>query len=407
MKWVVAFKGSRDAYQVPLALAEAGKLEALVTDWYSPFDREWFSRSINLLPALLGAALKRRYQQGLASTMVRSRPLELVRTKLDARRASDAGDNRIGALAGQLAGGQRSGLLSYSYYGHAAFTSPAASRLPKIIFQVHPHPASIRALLSEEMERVPEARASLSGEVELNMPPRRYAQLCEEPLLADMCLAASQYTKNTLVENGIRKDRVRVIPYGVDLEKFYPAPILTSTAAPFRVLFAGQMVQRKGLSYLLEAWRRLALPKAELTLVGRGQMDERLLAKYEGSYRLKVGVSASELKVLFQSSDVCCVPSLVEGFGLVYLESLACGTPVIATPNTGAADLIHDGDGGFIVPIRDVEALMERLEWCYEHRIDLAEMREACRRLAERHTWDAFRHNLVAAVREVEQQLCS
>ena len=97
------------------------------------------------------------------------------------------------------------------------------------------------------------------------------------------------------------------------------------------------------------------------------------------------------------------MPSLIEGFGLVYLESLACGTPVIATPNTGAADLISEGEEGFIVDIRNVEALAERILWCYEHRRELALMRPKARRLAERHTWGAFRRSIIDVISEIEQ----
>lgn len=404
MQWVVAFKGSRDAYQVPLALAEAGKLETLVTDWYSPFDARWFDRSIRVLPAHIGASLKRRYRVGLPSAKVSSRPLELVRTKLDARSASDYGDNRLGALAGRMAARRGAGVLSYSYYGHAAFKARDTEHLPKVIFQVHPHPRSIRRLLTEEIELTPLAEASLRGEIELNMPERRFEQLCEEPLLADMCVAASEFTKRTLIENGVNAGRVRVIPYGVDAEKFYPSAAPPSTSSPFRVVFAGQMVQRKGLSYLLEAWRRLALPNATLTVVGRGGMDHELLAKYEGTYQLKVAASLDELRSLYQTSDLFCLPSLIEGFGLVLLEALACGTPILATPHTGAPDVISDGEEGFVVPVRSVDALMERLQWCYEHRRELSAMRPAARRAAERCSWSTFRNRLVEVVAEAEQQ---
>ena len=401
MRWVVASKGARDAYQVPLALASAGKLEALVTDWYSPFDRDWFKSLMRFAPVEVESQLRRRYREGLPSGRVRTMPLELARTKLDERSASDRGDNRLGGLAGRMAERAGAGLFSYSYYAHAAFEN-CRTTLPKLLFQVHPHPRSIRNLLQAEMELVPEARASLLAEVELSMPDDRFAQLCREPSMADACVAASGYTKRTLIENGVGADQVRVIPYGVDLELFSPPVKPREDANVFRVVFAGQMIQRKGLSYLLEAWRRLRLPQAELVIVGRGGSDAGLLAKYEGSFRLESSVSFERLRELYQTSDVCCVPSLVEGFGQVYLESLACGTPVIATPNTGAADFVPEAGAGFIVPIRDIDALSERLAWCHGHRAELAAMRVAARASAEAHTWDAFRRAIVDTVGDLE-----
>lgn len=411
MQWVVAFKGSRDAYQVPLALAEGDKLAAFVTDWYSPFDTKWFRGISKLLPARALHPLRKRFRSGLPSRKVHTRPFELLRTKLNVRAASDVGDNRIGVLAGALAADTRAGLLSYSYYAHAAFNHIAARETPKVIFQVHPHPRSIRNLLSEEIQLNPEGRESLEREIELSLDDKRFAQLSEEPLLAGMCLAASEFTKRTLVENGVSAEKIRVVPYGVDLTRFHPAASNEkshgsdgASDAPFRVLFAGQMIQRKGLSYLLEAWKRLALPHAELILVGRGGADGHLLAKYEGLYQLKVASSVEHLRELYQTSDVCCLPSLIEGFGLVYLEALACGTPIIATPNTGAADMIRDGEEGFIVPIRDTQTLMEKLSWCYENRRELGEMRARARRVAERHTWEAFRGRIRSEIAEFERR---
>jgi glycosyltransferase involved in cell wall biosynthesis len=164
------------------------------------------------------------------------------------------------------------------------------------------------------------------------------------------------------------------------------------------VLFVGQMVQRKGLWYLLEAWRRLALPNAELVLAGRGNRDQQMLAKFEGQYQIRTTMTIQVLAELYQSSHLLCVPSLVEGFGQVFLESLACGTPVIATPHTGVADSIRNGEEGFIVNVRSVDELMERLEWAYTHRAELSLMRAKARRLAEGFTWKAFRNAVAAQV---------
>jgi len=398
MQWVVVFKGARDSYQIPLALAEVGRLEALVTDWYSPLDRPWLRQLAERFPRL-GSALRKRYCDGLPSASVRVMPLELIRSKVSSRAGSEHGDNRIGAVAGSLARARRAGILSCSYYGYAAFRQYGDGPAPKVLFQLHPHPSSIRSLFSEEMRLAPECRESLSGELEMSMPEHRFRQLCEEAALADLIMTPSSYVKQTLAEHGVAEHRVRVVPHGVRLDLFWPPA--EPPRGPFRVVFAGQMVQRKGLGYLLEAWRRLALRDAELVLVGRGLMDNALLARYDGVYTLRAGVTRDELRAIYQSSDLCCVPSLAEGFGLVYLEALACGTPVIGTPNTGAADLITEGGEGFIVPIRDVEALSDRIRWCYGHRGALREMRPRARQLAEKHPPERFRQILAETVSQL------
>jgi glycosyltransferase involved in cell wall biosynthesis len=162
------------------------------------------------------------------------------------------------------------------------------------------------------------------------------------------------------------------------------------------------MVQRKGLEYLLKAWRRLRLPNAELVLAGRGRVDRTLLAGFASEFKYVGALSNAELEELYITSDLFCMPSLIEGYGLVYLEALASGLPVIATRNTGAADIVQDGREGFIVPIRDVEALAEKLEWAYRNRSALAEMRTAARMLAEQYSWSRFRRGLISVIEGVE-----
>ena len=130
-------------------------------------------------------------------------------------------------------------------------------------------------------------------------------------------------------------------------------------------------------------------------LAGRGRVDKALLASFASEFRYVGPLRNSELVALYRDSDLFCMPSLVEGFGLVYLEALACGLPVIATPNTGAADIVREGREGFIVPVRDAESLASRLEWAYTHRDELREMQFAARKLAEKYSWSAFRKGVV------------
>ena len=339
MRWVVVHNGARDGYQLALGLEEAGVLEALVTDWYSPLDRPWLRALAPLLPGRVRGSLGRRFRAGLPSRRVRSRPWELARLRLGG--TPHGLDLRLGGYAGRLAARRGAGVFAVSYYAFGAFTALGERRLPRVIHQIHPHPGSLRALYRREMERVPDA-ASLADEYEVRVSGARFEQLAGEARLADLCVASSGFTARTLAENGVDPARIRVVPYGVDLETLTPGP--RPPRGPFRVLFVGQMVHRKGLGYLLEAWRSLALPDAELVLAGRGGLDRALLSRHEGSFRLAGDVSPAGLRELYRGSDVLCVPSLAEGFGLVYLEAMACGTPVIGTVNTGAADVVTEGE---------------------------------------------------------------
>ena len=96
--------------------------------------------------------------------------------------------------------------------------------------------------------------------------------------------------------------------------------------------------------------------------------------------------------------DVLVFPSLFEGFGLVMLEAMSRGLPVIATAHTAAPDVLTDGEDGFIVPIRSADAIVERLEQLIRDRPRLAAMKRAAREKAATLSWESYRRGIVDAV---------
>jgi glycosyltransferase involved in cell wall biosynthesis len=187
-----------------------------------------------------------------------------------------------------------------------------------------------------------------------------------------------------------------VIPYGAPTDYFRPQPKPDNT---FRIIYAGRLSPRKGAHYLLQAWKSLKLPQAELMIVGSNMMPHDWFAPYQDLCRQVASVSHMSLNQYYSAADVLVFPSLIEGFGLVLTEAMACGIPIITTPNTAGPDLITDGVEGFIVPIRDVDALKEKLEWCYQNPDALAEMGKAARRKAESLSWENYRHQLAQKVK--------
>ena len=108
--------------------------------------------------------------------------------------------------------------------------------------QMQPHPASVKAaLLADKLLR--DLQDQIRNEV--NWPQEMFERFSREPQLADLCIAASSYTRKTLIENGVSSDRIAVIPYGVDLEFFCPADCQRDQ---FSVLFVGQLCRQKGLA---------------------------------------------------------------------------------------------------------------------------------------------------------------
>ena len=226
---------------------------------------------------------------------------------------------------------------------------------------------------------------------ELAWPNAMLETFSREPLLADFCIAASNYTRKTLSENGVAEDRIRVIPYGVDLD-FFTAEFRRKRS--FTVLFVGQLVRQKGIHYLLEAWRRLSLPTSALRVVGRGDGAGGFVREYKDRVTFLGGMDWQSLRAEYQQADLICLPSLSDGFGLVVLEALACGTPVLLTESCGAADVVREGENGFLVPAADLQSLMTKLEWAFTYRQDLHRMRAAARETATQYPRKRFRTQL-------------
>ena len=155
----------------------------------------------------------------------------------------------------------------------------------------------------------------------------------------------------------------------------------TTKNGKLKVLFVGALSQRKGLSYLMEAAGHLG-SKIELTLIGRRISECRPLDAALRTHRWIPSISHGALLEEMSRHDVMVFPSLFEGFGLVILEAMSQGVPVIATPNTAAPDFVSDGDDGFIVPIRDADAIASKLELLTLDRDLLAAMSQAAIRTA-------------------------
>ena len=297
----------------------------------------------------------------------------------------------LGEHAGEVAANYGCGIVSYAHVATSAFQKAAG--LPKVLVQMQPYPASVREALRED-ELLPDLQ---EGEMinELRWPQSVFETLCHEPHLADRCIVASNYTRRTLMAGGIDDESITVVPYGVDLDFFTPAsPIIGA----FRLLFVGQPVRQKGLHYLLDAWNRLKLPNAELHVVARGGRNNAILSRYSDKFIFHEDLDWTSLREEYRRADLVCLPSLSEGFGLVTLESLACGTPVLASDAAGSSELLEQGQDGFVIPAADPRSLMAALEAAYSDRPRLREMRAAARRKAEKFPWSRFREGIRVAV---------
>jgi glycosyltransferase involved in cell wall biosynthesis len=247
-----------------------------------------------------------------------------------------------------------------------------------------------RRLRAEEIEREPAFASTWQGFEDWT--PAYEAQVDEEIADADAILVGSRFARDTFTAEGIDATKLVVANYGVDAQMFSPASEHWPSKR-FNVVFAGQIGQRKGISYLLRAYRAFVRSDSQLTLVGSVVGSAKPLLPYRELLRHLPHLTRPALAETFRESDVLVFPSLVEGMGLVVLEAMACGLPVIVTPN-GPADVVRDGVDGYIVPSRDENAICDRLDRLYRDRDLRIEMGRNARARALEFTWAAYAANV-------------
>ena len=202
--------------------------------------------------------------------------------------------------------------------------------------------------------------------------------------MADFIAVPSRFVAGTFAEHGIKQDRLIINPYGVDLQRF-GFQERTKNSRGLRVIHVGQVSVRKGVHYLVPAVEKVR--GATLTLVGTIQPGiESVVSR--SCTRIVGPVPGTDLPSFYAAADVFCLLSIEEGLALVILQAMAMGLPVIATPNTGAEEVITDREEGFIVKAGDSNTVAERLQWLADHEDQRVEMgRRAQAKVAGGFSW--------------------
>jgi starch synthase len=222
---------------------------------------------------------------------------------------------------------------------------------------------------------------------------KRSTRIRSERALADYLLAPSDYVIRCLREHGVPAHKIIKIPYGVDVERFRPA----EKPAPeerFRILFVGRLAAGKGVQYLLAAWQRLSLPRAELVLAGPlDRTGEAILRRHPGRFRWVGSIPKQEIHNWFAASDVFVFPSLSDSWGLAVSEAMATGLPVVTTSVCGVP--VRHGLDGLVVPPADIDALCDAIRFLYDHPTERQRMGAKGRDLVQgAYTWQHYRSRL-------------
>ncbi len=283
----------------------------------------------------------------------------------------------------------------YAYEDGAlkTFERAAALGLKRVWDLPLPHYRTIAEMWLEERRRWPTAQ-EWHPQVE---GAWKYRRKDSELALASLVVTASKFTRDSVERLGVKAPMV-TIPYGFPVDQFSARE--ASPRGPFRVLSVGGHDLRKGTPYLLEAWKRAELKDAELRLVGRMSLSPVFLERYAGTFTHVPSIPRERLVSEYQAADVLIFPTLGDGFGMVIQEAMCCGTPVLTTRCGGGPECITDGENGWIVEERSVDALVEALRHLHRHRDRTAEAGRKARARAEGWTWqdagDEYHRQLAA-----------
>jgi glycosyltransferase involved in cell wall biosynthesis len=399
------------AYQAVVGLAQRDLLESFHTAYYHRSPRNSASRFARIAPRTIERIDRlsmRRHDPEIPSDRVR------IHAEYDLALAAE---NRLAGrhpaarrelarlrtrrfdrvVASNLERSRPDVLLTFSDVG-SEFALPKCVELGigSIVSVVCGEPSEERAIMEIEAETSPDFFPIYLGgapidRIELD---RLHARRVRDVELADRVLVPSRHLADRLIDRGAASEKITIVPYAADTRRFRPQVDKEYSNETCTFLFAGGICQRKGIKYLLEAWRRIRRPGLRLLMLGALPLDKAPLEPYRDLAEWPGRVSHSEVAGVMAEADVFVFPSLFEGSAVVTYEALACGLPSIVTPNAGS--IVRDGIEGFVVPPRDVDALAAAMERVSRDSNLREHMAKQARSRAELFDWPRYHASIVA-----------
>lgn len=400
------------AYQAAIGLALAGRLHGLVTGF---FHRG--APAISSVGRLVAPRSFATIERRLARRRIAEVPSGLVRA-FPSFDVALAVENRVGAAARGSVARWRTrrfdrdvartlrreppdAALVFSDVG-SEYALPLCRRdgIASVLSMVHGDVREEREVLEREREASPDffPMYLADGPIDACELAWLHERRLRDLELADAVAVPSDHIARTLQGHGTAREKVAVIPYAADTRRFAPRPGKRHDAR-CRFLFAGGITQRKGIKYLLEAWRKVRRPGWSLGLLGALPRERSALEPFRDAVEFLGRVGHAEMPSAMAGADVFVFPSLFEGSAVVTYEALACGLPSIVTAESGS--VVRDGLDGFVVPAADADALAERMDRIGRDPALREAMSLAARGRAEGFDWPRYHASLLALVDRV------
>lgn len=284
-------------------------------------------------------------------------------------------------------------IISFDTFSKASFEyldNHSRKKIVKIMDASAANLAYQKKIFEEDMKKTPNFAEKLKEEIAFTLDSNRQNYYIEEAQRADYIIAASTFSKRSYVSVGVPEDAIFVCPYGIECSEYMYEKKKNRNLLTFT--FMGGTRQAKGLSYVLEAFSNLNSinSNTKLNIVGKDNLSNDIKEKYSENIDYMGQQLHSRIPEILMQTDIVLFPSLSDGFGFAAAEGMAAGCPVIASENSGIADLIINQVNGFVIPVHSSKALYDKMLWFINHKDKLGEMSESACSLIKQMTWEKY-----------------
>lgn len=395
--------GARLHYSVPRALQQAGLLERVYADWWvRPGSlEEVVSRVIRVFAPALGRRMADRYCCDLDSRYVKRHSIlsfyhQIARRGFSSPEAFYAWSSaQVGRWVRRKGWGNANVLFGHIRNIHPHLCKMAKKQGLLTVGDQMIAPAAIElSQFHREKERWP-GWMSIESTQDFGLVEdvERRTWRC-----LDHVTCASEYVRQGLIAQGIESARVSVIPYPIDAAKVR-CPQRDLRKGPLTIGFVGAVGLRKGAPYFLEVARRLRNRSLRFVMVGPIALSTVPLREMQQSVETTGTIARSEVQTWLQNFDVFLFPSTCEGSAGAVMEAMACGLPIVTSPESGT--IIEDGTEGFVCHYDDVETLTSRVALLADNASLRVSMGQAARRRAESFDLSYYGRTLSALLGEI------
>lgn len=407
---IIAHAGTQHSHQAAMGLFRAGLLQKFITGYFYNPDGV-LATLLKICPdsfrGLFYSQLMRRRRAELPASVIKSyavfdfASILLSRLKFAKKTAQFFAQlhqkHFVKFALGQIKKNRPSVFIGFEGSAYPYFLECEKLGICKILDQTTASVFKAAEIYSAEIQKYPDLRHNLG----FNHDEEYFRRHRMELELADGILVASSYTRKNLIDCGVKSEKIWVVPYGVDIGAFSTCNFEKPANSAVRIVFAGILSQHKGVMYLIEAFRQLNSKNVELCLIGTNQLPDKLTNSLPANVKLIGHQPHSQLIREFHNADIFVFPSIHDGAGMVILEAMAAGLPVIATTSSIAPDLIDDGQTGFIIPPFDTEAIKKKIDLLVENSGLRRMLAQNASQKARDFSWERYHDKLSVAVREI------